>query len=327
MSNNIAENIIIPIKSDEESAESFVGVWKIAPTLKYYNDNFNSNINNGRNTNMNGILTTWMIDVIEKVLDNLNLNIKLYVGILNCIVSQVVYNAGGNYHEHQYAPNTFYTNTNLIIRVLKDSSGFNYILTTKTEDYNVCIRYDHHPHCNNYYSENVEQKNYTISLNDFLNTPRRLTQFREMISRHLVFEINPKIYLDYMLMCDDNERIHRFIHKTDDVNKIKEMETKLLETETKLRETEQKLNEFEKTIKMKMSEHMENVDNILDQVNNIQQSLKNKNNNATIVINVKSFGHSSRILLQRICLSSINCFKWITILGKFMERFSHFSKT
>jgi hypothetical protein len=322
MSNNIAENIIIPIKSDEESAESFVGVWKIAPTLKYYNDNFNI----GRNPN-NGILTTWMIDPIEKVLDSLNLNIKLYVGIFNCIVANVVYY--GVCNELTYPPNTFYTNTNLIIRVLRYDSGYNYILTTKTEDYNVCIRYDHHPHWS-HYSENVEQKNYMIYLNELLNTPRRLIQLREMISRHLVFEINPKIYLDYMLMCDDNERIHRFIHKTDDVNKIKEMETKLLETETKLRETEQKLNEFEKTksnIKMKMSEHMENVDNILGQVNNIQQSLKNKNNNATIVINVKSFGHSSRILLQRICLSSINCFKWITILGKFMERFSHFSKT
>jgi hypothetical protein len=281
-------------------------------------------------------MVTTQINHIEKVLDSLNLNIKLYVGIFNCIVANVVYY--GVCNELTYPPNTFYTNTNLIIRVLRYDSGTDYILTTKTEDYNVYIRYRHNANCYYNYTENVEQKIYDITLNDFLNTPRRLTQFREMISRHLVFEINPKIYLDYMLMCDDNERIHRFIHKTDDVNKIKEMETKLLETETKLLETEtklleteQKLNEFEKTksnIKMKMSEHIENVDNILGQVNNIQQSLKNiPTNNATIVINVKSFGHSSRILLQRICLSSINCFKWITILGKFMERFSHFSKT
>jgi hypothetical protein len=40
-------------------------------------------------------------------------------------------------------------------------------------------------------------------------------------------------------------------------------------------------------------------------------------NGATIVINVKSFGLSSRILLWRICLSSLNYFQGITILGKF----------
>jgi hypothetical protein len=40
-------------------------------------------------------------------------------------------------------------------------------------------------------------------------------------------------------------------------------------------------------------------------------------NDATIVINVKSFGHSSHILLWRICLSSLNYFQWITIYGKF----------
>jgi hypothetical protein len=64
-----------------------------------------------------------------------------------------------------------------------------------------------------------------------------------------------------------------------DNSKLLETEQKLKEMETKLLETEQKLNEFEKTksnIKLKMSEHMENVDNILGQVNNIQQSLVEK---------------------------------------------------
>jgi hypothetical protein len=37
----------------------------------------------------------------------------------------------------------------------------------------------------------------------------------------------------------------------------------------------------------------------------------------------ETFGHSSHILLRRICLSSLNYFQWITILGKFGGRFSH----
>jgi hypothetical protein len=46
-------------------------------------------------------------------------------------------------------------------------------------------------------------------------------------------------------------------------------------------------------------------------------------NGATIVINVKPFGYSSRILRRRICLSSLNYFQFITIYGKLVGRFSH----
>ena len=166
---------------------------------------------------------------IEKFLDKLELNIKLYYGNVNLAYMNNFANIYISVSEI-----TFYTNTNLIVKISgilpSDKTTTIIVLTTKTHDFSFTL------------------------FNGINNIPEdiqncNIEKYKTLISQYLIYTIDPKIYVDYLLICEndcindilfDNEHIkEKFQYELNESNKDNlEMLETINNLETDLEQTQ-----------------------------------------------------------------------------------------
>ena len=153
----------------------------------------------------------------EKFLNKLELNIKLYYGNVNLAYMNNFANIYTSLSEI-----TFYTNTNLIVKISgiipsSQNSITTIVLTSKTNNFSFTLHNVWQGGVNNNIPEQLQNCN--------------IEKYKTLISQYLIYTIDPKIYVDYLLICDndcinnilfDNEHTKEKLKCTfEELNKVK----------------------------------------------------------------------------------------------------------